>query len=125
MIFDTDVLIWVERGNKRAAQLVDQTDARYLSIVTYMELMQGSESRKQIQMIKDFLRDLQFHTLPLTENIGHRAAIYIEEYGSQSGLRFGDALIAATAAENNLILATCNEKHFRSIKDLSLHLLRP
>jgi predicted nucleic acid-binding protein len=62
--------------------------------------------------------------LPLTENIGHRALVYIEEYGISSGMRAGDALVAATAVENGMTLATCNAKHFRSVKDLDLHILK-
>lgn len=124
MIFDTDILIWVQRGNKKAALLVDQTQERFISILTYMELMQGSQSRKPIQIAKDFLSEYDFRTLPLTENIGHRASIYVEEYAVGSGLRVGDAVIAATATENNLVLATGDQKHFKPIQDLRLHLFK-
>ncbi len=63
--------------------------------------------------------------LPLTENIGHRALIYIEEYTLSSGLRAGDAIIAATAIENNMTLVSSNAKHFRVIKDLKLKVFKP
>ena len=56
-----------------------------------------------------------FRVLPLTEDIGHRAAVYIEEYSLSSGLRVGDALIAATG----------NDKNFRPIKDLTLKVFLP
>jgi predicted nucleic acid-binding protein len=66
-----------------------------------------------------------FTVLQFSENIGHRACIYIEEYALSNGLRAGDAIVAATATENNLILVMSNEKHFRPIKDLKLKVLKP
>jgi predicted nucleic acid-binding protein len=63
--------------------------------------------------------------LPITENIGHRASIYIEEYTLSSGIRSGDAIIAATAVENNLILASSNSKHFKVVKELQLKIFKP
>jgi hypothetical protein len=125
MLFDTDVFIWVQRGNAKAAALIDADDERLLSVKTYMELLQGAHDKSQQRLVKRFLSDMGFATLPLTENIGYRALIYIEEYGLSSGMRAGDAIIAATAVENNLTLATSNEKHFRVIKDLQLKALKP
>lgn len=63
--------------------------------------------------------------LPLTENIGHRASIYIEEYTLSSHLRSGDAIIAATAVENNMTLVSSNAKYFKVIKDLKLKVFKP
>jgi predicted nucleic acid-binding protein len=120
MIFDTDVLIWVQRANKKAANLINKTDERKISIQTYMELMQCPQSKRQQQIVGSFLSDYAFEILPFTENIGHRASIYIEEYSLAIGIRTGDAIIAATAIENNLILATSNKKHFKNIKDLRI-----
>ena len=125
MIFDTDILIWIQRGNAAAARKVDITPERYLSIQSYMELLQGAKNKTQHQYIKDFLADFNFVILPLTENIGHRAAIYIEEYAISSGMRVGDAIIAATAVENNMPLMTSNTKHFKSVKDLNLKSFKP
>lgn len=90
-----------------------------------MELMQCAQNKQQIKYSKDFLADFAFEILPLTENIGHRAAIYIEAYSLSHGLRTGDAIVAATAMENNLMLATSNRKHFQVIRDLPLKILRP
>jgi len=63
--------------------------------------------------------------LPLTENIGHRALIYIEEYALSHHLYAGDAIIAATAVENNMPLVSGNAKHFQSIKELTFHKFSP
>lgn len=120
MIFDTDIFIWVQRGNERAAALIDEADERYISLVTYMELLQGAKDKAQLRLNKSFLQSMLFHTLPLTENIGHRAAIYLEEYALAHGLRLADALVAATATEHGLTLQTGNVKHYRAIADLDI-----
>jgi len=125
VLFDTDIFIWAQRGNAKAAQCFQKADTRSLSVQTYMELLQCAQNKEQHLLVKDFLSECGFGILPLTENIGHRAAIYIEEYGLSSGLRAGDAIIAATATENNLELMTSNLKHFRSIQDLKLKPFRP
>lgn len=125
MIFDTDILIWVQRGNVKAARLVDNAEARAISVQTYMELLQCSTSKKQLQITRDYLRELNFKMLPFTENIGHRASIYVEEYSMQSGLRAGDAIIAATAIEESLTLATSNQKHFKVIPNLEMLVFKP
>lgn len=125
MMFDTDILIWIQRGHLKAAGLVDRTPERFLSIQSYMELLQCAENKRQIQTIRDFLHISGFQILPLTENIGHRAAIYIEAYTLVSGLRAGDAIVAASATENNLVLASGNAKHFKPIKELKLKIFKP
>lgn len=126
MIFDTDIFIWVQRGNEKAARLMEKsTSERHLSIQTYMELLQGAKNKVQHKYVKDFITSFGFIVLPLSENIGHRASIYIEEYAFSSGMRSGDALIAATAVENNMPLVSSNAKYFRVIKDIKLKAFKP
>jgi len=125
VLFDTDVLIWVLRGNEKAAGAVDDADGRSLAVVTYMELLQGARDKREVKAIKSFIADTGFVVLPLSENIGHRASIYLEEYGLSSSLSMADALIAATAIEANEPLLTGNDKHYKAIKELWLHRFRP
>lgn len=124
MIFDTDILIWVQRGNKKAADLIDGAEERFLSVQSYLELLQCANDKKQQRLTKQFISDLGFTVLPLSENIGHRALVYVEEYGLSSGMRAGDAIIAATAVENNMPLASGNGKHFKAVKELELKVFR-
>lgn len=125
MLFDTDVLIWVLRGNKKAARLIDTTEVRRVSVVAYMELLQGARDKQEMKAIRSFLVDLGFEMIALTENIGHRASIYIEEYALKSGMCLADALLGATAVENQFTLCTANRKHYKHISDLDLKLFRP
>jgi predicted nucleic acid-binding protein len=121
MLFDTDVFIWLERGNLKAAKAVEQEEERFLSIQSYMELLQGARNKKHHERVKSFLTDFNFIVLPLTENIGHRALIYVEEHTLSHHLTAADAIIAATAVENNLVLLSGNAKHFKPIKDLKFN----
>ena len=125
MIFDTDIFIWVQRGNRKAALLVEETAERFISVQSLMELLQAANDRPQQRAVKKFLADFGFIVLPLTANIGHRALVYVEEYGLSGGMRASDALVAATATENGMVLATGNAKHYRAVKDLNLHVFRP
>jgi predicted nucleic acid-binding protein len=125
VIFDTDIFIWIQRGNPKAARRVEREQERFISVQTYLELLQGAANKQHHEYTKQFLKDFGFRTIPLSGNIGHRATVYIEEYSLSHGLRAGDALIAATAAENNMELCSSNGKHFKPIKDLKLKVFRP
>lgn len=126
MIFDTDIIIFSQRGLIGARRLiVDTASPRYISVVTYIELLQGATNKKHHSLLKRFLKDFQFMILPITERISTRATTYIEEYTMSHSLELGDALIAATAVEHTLPLATANIKHFKCINELDLKAFRP
>lgn len=125
MIFDTDIFIWIQKGHPAAARLIEGEEERFLSLQTYLELFQCAENRQQHVHVKSFLKEYGFQVLPLTENIGHRAAVYIEEYALSHGLRAGDAIVAATAVEHGLVLCTGNARHFRPVKNLKIKIFKP
>jgi len=125
VIFDTDVLIYAQRGSLKAARAIDGATDRKLSVQSVMELLQGARNKADLRVIKQFLSEMSFTALPLTESIGHRALVYVEEYGLSSNVRCGDATIAATAVENAQPLITANVKHFKAIKELELVTFRP
>ena len=124
MLFDTDVLIWCFRGVVKAAKAIEADPAPTISVVTYMELVQGARDKRELKAISSFLTAMNMPVLPLTENIGHRASIYMEAHTLKDGMAMADALIAATAVENSLSLCTGNGKHFRVISDLELNVFR-
>jgi len=119
MIFDSDVLVWASRGNLNAARTIDAALDRALSIVSYMELVQGARSKLEARQIRQSLRQLQFRIVPLSEPIGATAAAIVEEHALAHGIQLVDALIAATAIETDHPLCTANIKHFRPVGSLS------
>ncbi|MBI4230691.1 MAG: type II toxin-antitoxin system VapC family toxin [Planctomycetes bacterium] len=124
MLFDTDVLIWVLRGNEHAARAIEEAPRCLTSIVSYMELLQGARDRKELRTIRSFLSDCGIQVCPLTENIGHRGSVYMEEHVLASRMSVADAMIAATAVENRVPLCTSNRKHYRQIGDLEIAAFR-
>jgi len=125
MLFDTDVLIWYLRGNAKAARTIENADSRQISVVVYMELLQGTQNKDEIRLIRSFLKDFDFQVIPLTENIGHRASVYMEEYCLKVDMCLADALLAATAVENQLCLCTGNKKHYKPVTELDTKTFRP
>ncbi len=125
MIFNSDVLIWLSRGDRDAIDAVDSTPDRALSVVTMMEILQGVRSKTEMRQTQESLRNLGFRVLPLSEPIGHLAAGLIEEHTLAHGLQMPDALITATAIEAGEVLATANLCHFRPIRRLALKPFRP
>ena len=125
MIFDTDVFIWIQRGSERAARVLERHPDRFIAVQTYMELMQGARNKQEQIMLKQFLNELDFTVLPITEAISHRAMIFVEEYALQSGIQLADALVFATACEHSLTLCSANQKHFRSIRSLDSKVFKP
>lgn len=125
MIFDTDVLIWFFRGNLAAARMIDADSDRSVSIVSVMELIQGSKSKDEVATIRRFLKENRFETIPLSEAISYGAAALMEDHSHSDGLQVADALIAATVREHGDVLATANVRHFRKITGVRLRAFLP
>ncbi|MGR3178817.1 MAG: type II toxin-antitoxin system VapC family toxin [Candidatus Anammoxibacter sp.] len=124
MIFDTDILVWYFRGNGKAALVIDRCESRKISTITYLELLQGAKNKRETKSIKDFLPDYLFQTIPLSENIGTRAIVYMEQYALKTGMCLSDAIIAATVVESNEVIYTGNIKHYKLISGLDLKTFR-
>ncbi len=90
-----------------------------------MELHQGARNKKEQQAIGRFLREMDFHVLPIDENSSHRACIYVEQFCLKASMQLADALIASTAVERAETLCTANVKHYRVVSELSTKIFRP
>ena len=125
MLFDTDVIVWALRGNRKAADRLDAASVLRLSAVSYMELLKGSRDKNDQRMTTQFVRDMGFETIPIDADVSHRATVYMEEYALSAGLDLADALVAATAAEHKIPICTANDKHYKAIPGIELELFRP
>ncbi|MHC5053356.1 MAG: PIN domain-containing protein [Planctomycetota bacterium] len=125
MVFDTDVLIWMQRGDPRAIRAIDSADSAKLSAATFMELVEGVRDRAELRTVRQTMAQFDLTVLPLSEDIGRRATMYLEEFRLAHGLDLVDAVVAATAVENAETLCTANVKHYRAIPDLTVKAFRP
>lgn len=124
MLVDTDVLIWYMRGQVAAAKFISELESFSISAVTYMELVQGMRNKRELLALRHAVKAWRTPVLAITEAISNRAIAYAETHFMSHSLRLGDALIAATAVEHGLPIATANTKHYQVLSELTLHPFR-
>jgi len=125
MLVDTDVLIWYMRGHKHAADRLNALESMAVSIVTYIELVQGLRTKRELRALRLTFANLGISVLPLTETVSYKAAFLVEQHFHSHALRLADALIGATALGSGLGLLTANTKHYRVIDGLDVNRFRP
>ena len=120
MIFDTDVLIWELRGNQRAKNIIHYNIPFSISVVTYIELIQGMRDKKEMNSFIKQLSKWNVDIIQISNDISTRAMIYVEQYYLSNSMEMADALIAATSINNSDVLLTANEKHYKYIPNIQL-----
>jgi len=125
MLIDTDVLIWYMRGNENAANFVGQLDSFSISVVTYIELIQGMRNKQELKELRNAIRDWNVKILYITEEISVKAMFYIERHYLSHSLQLADSMIAATAIVNGMPLCTANNKHYKIISQLDINKFSP
>jgi hypothetical protein len=113
MLVDTDVLIWYMRGNDKAFEAIESLDGFFISVVTYMELVQGMRNKKELNSLRRALR-------------GWNAKVFlVEEHFLSHSMELADALIGASAIANGLRVLTGNDRHYKAIRDLQVQKFTP
>ena len=125
MIVDTDVLIWYMKGNNKARDIIEGSEGFRISVITYMELVQGMRNKKELNSLRQALHGWNATILYITENISAKAMFAVEQHYLAHSLQLADALIGATAIDHGLTLLTANDKHYRMLKDLEIKKFRP
>lgn len=121
MIVDTDVLIWYSTGNQNTINLIHSFDKFSISVVTYIEIIQGVRNKKELNAFKKALGVLNAQVIQIDEQISTKAMFFIEQYDLSHSMELADALIGACAVTRQLPLITGNEKHYKHLPELKIH----
>ena len=119
-ILDTDVLIWILRGNKKIIESILQITKDKKQAIS---LISAAEIFKNIfpSEVKPTTKFLKAHfQLSMNFEIAKNAGIYWKKYKKVGRtLNLLDCFIASTAKYYKLHLITCNIKHF-PMKDIKV-----
>lgn len=120
-LIDTDILIDATHKRPEALAVLSGQVAVggiKISIVSAMELIQGSRNSTELSQTQQFLR--QVSVVPINATSSQAARDLMERFFLSHGLVIPDALIAAAALENDLVLYSKNIRHYRMIPNLSV-----
>ena len=125
LMIDSDVLIWYMRGNSKAYNKIEEQNGFFISVVTYMELVQGMQNKRELTLLRKTMRNWNAKILYINEDISTKAMFFVEQHFLRHSIVLADALIGATAISNGLKLLTSNIKHYKILKNIELEVFKP
>jgi len=125
MIIDTDVFIWYMKGNERAYDLIENSKSFFISVITYIELVQGMRNKKELTNLRNALREWNTQILYISEEISAKAMFYVEQHFLSNAVQLADALIGATAITYGFPIVTANVKHYKVMQDIEIKKFKP
>ena len=125
-LIDTDILSYYFKGDPNVISnfsiYLESFDLIEISLITYYEISSGllaKNALKQLEVFEEFASDNI--VIPLTEKSCRISAeLYTTLRQKGEMLDDIDILIAGVAIENEMIIATNNEKHFQRIPGLNV-----
>lgn len=125
MLIDTDVIIFYMRGNEKAKKLITNSIGFHISVVTYMELVQGMRNKAELLALRKAMRTWKTSVIYIDHEISSKAMFYVEQHYLSNALELADALIAATSVATGIPFVTGNYKHYKVVKELDLTRFKP
>ena len=120
MLVDTDIIIWYMRGNQKSYEILNKNKGFKISVVTYMELVQGMRNKQELTLLRKALKNWETKIIYITEEISSKAMFYVEQHYLSHSVQLADALIGATAVAHGESLVTGNIKHYKIVKEINL-----
>ncbi len=119
-LLDTDIVIWVLRGNKKYEDLFENLSNQGVLSISTITIAEVYKNIYPAEVLKteNLLNDL--HIFDVTSLIAKQAGLYWQEHSKQlKNLSLTDCLIAATAHVHDATLVSLNTKHF-PMKDIKV-----
>jgi len=118
-LLDTNVIIYHLNGISQASIFIDKNFKRIsISFITYIEVLSYPFDNNEVETeVKHFLNQLKM--ISIDAKIIEKSI----EIRKKSKMKIPDAIIAATASVENLILVTRNIKDFKSVKIKTLNIM--
>jgi len=113
------------RGNEKAYHAIEVFDSFSVSVVTYMELVQGMRNREELNCLRRAFCAWNCNVLYVTEEISITAMFMVEQHFLSHSVQLADALVGSTAITYGLPLLTGNDKHYTAMRDLRIKRFRP
>ena len=121
VLVDSDLLIDLaheDRVVEKYLHTIEKTFRLSISAITKMEILVGCWSKVEQKDTLQFLA--RFPVFEVQPNISRKATELVLQYNLSHNLLIPDALIAATAIEEEIPLASKNQRDFKFIKELTL-----
>ncbi len=96
-------------------KIINGNTVGYFSVITEAELLSGARNDKEEASIYDVLDIME--AIEIERKMAVTAGNLMRKYAAY-GTQLPDALIAATAKERKLIVATANKKHFKVFTEI-------
>lgn len=118
-LVDTDVIINYLKGKSKSKEflmkIINGKTAGFFSVITEAELLSGARNDKEKASIYDILDIME--AIEVERKMAVTAGNFRRKYAAY-GTKLPDAIIAATAKERELIVATANKKHFKVFDEI-------
>ncbi len=122
ILIDTSIVIdYLRKKNKAKSQFIKlfQKYELYISVISIFELYNGATTDSKRNDIKSVCNNIDIIDFDLS-SAKLSSKIFRNLRDDNKLIEFRDILIGATALDNNMPIATLNEKHFNRIDKLEI-----
>ena len=114
VVIDSDILIWVLRGNPQITEKFNKTVIEtegniFITPVQIAEIYAGVLPKEKTK-VEGFMSSLD--VIVIDEKIGRQAGAFINQYGKSHSVTLADAMVAAASRISGYALWTRNKKHY-------------